>query len=95
MRLQEVLCEFTELHWFCHRCDKITIKIIHNFNDETTTITPTPTTDETTLTSNIIASISYQRNKYSYGILAKGSPRNYQQLPEFNSYCTNYSFQLN
>ena len=59
MRLQEVLCEFTELHWFCHRCDKITIKIIRNFNDETTpTITPTPTTDETTFTSNIIASIT-------------------------------------
>ena len=33
-KLQEILCEFTELHWFCHRCDRIAINAVHSFNGE-------------------------------------------------------------
>ena len=35
-KLQEILCEFKELHWFCYRCDRIAINAIRSFNDEST-----------------------------------------------------------
>lgn len=48
-KLQEILCEFTELHWFCHRCDKIAINAIRSFNDEST-----PTSDAKISVTSII-----------------------------------------
>ena len=35
-KLQEILCEFTELHWFCHPCDRIAVNAIRSFNDKST-----------------------------------------------------------